>query len=275
MANLCIGCNTCIQVCLERALKRNEDGLLIDRQYCNLCGRCWQECPTNALEVLGMNTSIELLIKELKKDETYYQKSGGGVTFSGGEPTLQASFVLEALKQLRDLNIDTAIDTCGFYNQETIDKLLPFTDLVLFDLKLIDSHQHLEFTGQRNEVIFQNLRHLIAIKASQHASFDLWIRTPLIPDVTTTKENLTGIANFLTELGTEYFNRWELCAFNNLCQDKYLRLNRDWRFKGTQLMRRTDLEDCKQWVLETGFPPDRIFITGAARVDLMPEGEVL
>ncbi|MHB8134613.1 MAG: glycyl-radical enzyme activating protein [Anaerolineaceae bacterium] len=275
MAVRCIGCNTCIQICPENALQRNESGLLIDRQSCNLCGQCWQGCPTNALEVLGINTSLDLLIKELMKDEAFYLKSGGGVTFSGGEPTLQSSFVQEALQQLCNKNINTAIDTCGFYNQETIKKIIPFTDLVLFDLKLIDSDQHLEYTGQRNEIILQNLRQLIAIKKSKPAAFDLWIRTPLIPGITTTQDNLKGIANFLTEIGVEYITRWELCAFNNLCQDKYERLNLNWQFSGTLLMRRTELEACKQWVLEAGFPPEQVFITGASRVELKPEGEVL
>jgi len=275
MAVRCIGCNTCIQICPEKALKRNDDELEIDRQNCNLCGQCWQVCPTNAVEVLGINTSIEVLIKELMKDEAFYIKSGGGVTFSGGEPTLQSSFVQEALQQLSIKNIDTAIDTCGFYAPETINNLLPFTDLVLFDLKLINSNQHLEYTGQKNEIILQNLRQLIAIKKSLPASFDLWIRTPLIPGITATQENLTGIANFLIEIGAEYITRWELCAFNNLCQDKYMRLNLDWRFKGTRLMRASELEDCKQWVLESGFPPEQVFITGAARVELMSEGEGL
>lgn len=267
MATRCIGCNTCIQICPENALKRNPEGLSIDRSKCNICGSCWQACPSNALEILGNFVSVDEMVKEILKDETYYQKSNGGVTFSGGEPTLQSAFLLEALKQLRSLGIQTALDTCGFFTIATLEKLLPFCNLILYDLKLIDSNLHQQTTGQSNELILQNLQHLVSLKSNPAFDFNLWIRTPLIPGITATQKNLSGIASFLLGLGSERISRWELCAFNNLCQDKYKRLDLEWKFNQTPLMSNAELKSCREWSLETGFPPEKVFVTGSAKVE--------
>ena len=267
MAIRCIGCNSCIQICPENALIRNEEGLIIDRHKCTICGLCWQECPANAIEVLGKQISVEELINEVIKDETYYRKSDGGVTYSGGEPTLQSRFVIESLKQLKQMNIQTALDTCGFFAYETLEKILPFTDLVLYDLKLIDSALHTKYTGQSNEIILKNLDNLISDKAVNPDDFEIWIRTPLIPDITATKENLTGIAAYLLNAGIDHVGRWELCAFNNLCQDKYKRLDMEWEFIHTPLMTRIELDECREWCVQTGFPSDKVIVTGAAKVE--------
>lgn len=267
MAVRCIGCNSCIQVCPNHALLRNEDRLVIDRQKCDSCGYCWQECPANAMEVLGQEITVEELVSAVLKDKTYYQKSDGGVTFSGGEPTLQSKFVVESLRQLKKLDISTALDTCGFFAFETLEKILPYTDLVLYDLKLLDSELHKQYTGQSNEIILRNLDSLLTKKANNTMDFEIWIRTPLIPGITATKENLTDISSYLIKAGIEHLTKWELCAFNNLCVDKYERLDLDWEFIHSPLLTRSELDECRNWCLQAGFPSEKIFVTGATRVE--------
>ena len=151
--NRCIGCKICLEVCPRAALSFTEAGNEIDRVLCNGCGLCADECPAGALELLGEQWELDDLVAELIKDKAYFDKSGGGVTLSGGEPTLQAPFAGRLLQQLKNLGIHTALDTCGLSPWPAMEALLPTVDLVLYDLKVMDSHLHRAYTGSGNEKI--------------------------------------------------------------------------------------------------------------------------
>ena len=146
----CIGCHTCIDVCPQHGLSATARRVFIAiGKLCTACGTCVDACPSNAMEMLGKQVTPAELVDELLKDRAYFEKSGGGVTLSGGEPTLQPAFTLELLMQLKLQGIQTALDTCGLCSQDTLADLLPWVDVLLFDLKLADSTQHKAWTGRR------------------------------------------------------------------------------------------------------------------------------
>jgi pyruvate formate lyase activating enzyme len=262
----CIGCNTCIGVCPGRHLVRGADGLQIDREQCDLCGRCVDACPAGALEMLGQEVTAGQVVREMLKDRAYFDKSGGGVTFSGGEPTGQPGFSLAVMRALHEQGVGVALDTCGLCSRSTLEEMLPYCDQVLFDLKLIDSERHQALTGQSNRVILENLNWLIA-RIREQGKPALWIRTPVIPGATDDAENLEGIGRWLAEHGADVIERWELCSFNNLCRDKYERLGQTWLFEETRLLTAGRQAEIYEMAGRGGLDSQRIFVTGACRVE--------
>ncbi len=264
--NRCIDCGSCLDACAQDGLTRTEDGIAQNREICTACGECVEACPTGALEKLGTEWTVDALVKELAKDRTYFEQSNGGVTLSGGEPSLQPAFTLELLRELKGRGIATALDTCGLCAWETLESLAEEADLVLYDLKLIDSGEHEKWTGVGNARILENLKKLTPVL--QEKGKRLWIRTPLIPGATDSEENLRGISTFLAENLPGAVERWELCAFNNLCRDKYERLGLKWQFAETPLMSKAELEQAGAWAKAGGFDAERTFVTGAAKMEV-------
>lgn len=246
----CIGCKTCIETCSQGAIFFDETGLIIDRKKCNNCRECVEECPSTALNMIGSWWNSEDLFDEVNKDKVYYSESGGGITISGGEPTLQDSFVLKFLKKCKENGISTALDTCGYASKEVYQKLVPFIDLVLFDIKEIDNKKHLEFTGVPNVKILENS--LWIAKYLKDNNKSMWIRTPIIPGYTATEENIRGIGKFIVEKLRNIPDRWDLLVFNNLCATKYERLGIDWLLKDDPLMTIDHIEDLYRVAKNTG-----------------------
>ncbi|HTX89818.1 MAG TPA: glycyl-radical enzyme activating protein [Anaerolineales bacterium] len=261
----CIGCKTCVDACPNGCLTMTEAGLVIDRERCEACGKCAEACPSGALEALGRTVAVEELLAELLKDRAYYDKSGGGVTLSGGEPTFQPDLSESLLRGLKEQGISTALDTCGLCSTHTLDRLLPYTDLVLFDLKLFAPAAHREYTGVSNTQILENLEHVRDFIRSQDRRIGLWIRTPLIPRATDSEENLSAIGRYLSTRLDGTLARWELCAFNNLCRDQYIRLGLEWKYARTPLMTHAELAHC-EWIAKTSsLHPELVLATGATR----------
>lgn len=237
LAVRCIGCNICVKSCSSGALSRNEAGeVVIDREKCTLCMKCISECPTLALECKGEDKSVKEIFEELVKDRAYFG-ADGGVTLSGGEILAQSREAAELLQMLKDVGIKTAVDTCGLCKKSDFDAVLPYTDLFLYDIKLIDDEEHKRFTGQSNKIILENYKYLMEKIAGTDKK--IWIRTPIIPGATDTDSNIKGIAEFIGGIP----ERWELCAFNNLCRDKYKRLYLDWDYAVTGLMTRERMNE--------------------------------
>ena len=265
----CIGCQTCVKTCPNGCLRMSADGLVIDRARCERSdcqGKCAEACPSGALEALGRTVSVDELLIELCKDRAYYEKSGGGVTLSGGEPTFQPDFAEAILRGLKQHGIATALDTCGLCSSDTLDRILPYTDLVLFDLKLLSPTLHQQYTGVSNTQILENLQHIREFIPSQAHQIQLWIRTPLIPGATASDDNLAAIGGYLAAQLDGMVSRWELCAFNNLCRDQYTRLGLEWSYAKTPLMTRLELAHCEQIASSCGFHPELVLATGATRL---------
>jgi len=261
----CIGCGTCVDACPNGCLSMTDDGLVIDRGRCEACGKCVAACPSGAREMAGRIVTVKEVLVELLKDRAYYDASGGGVTLSGGEPTLQPDFAEALLRGLKLLGIATALDTCGLCPEHTLDRLLPYTDLLLFDLKLLDPSLHRAYTGVTNEGILANLDHLHDAIRRQDHPIGLWIRTPLIPGATSSEENLSAIGRHLADRMGGTVSRWELVAFNNLCRDQYTRLGLEWAYASTPLMTQEELNHCEQFARASGLRPELVLATGATR----------
>ncbi len=256
-ATKCIACEECLQVCTTNSLHFEEGLLKINRETCEACGSCVEACPTTALKASGQWYSAEEVLQEILKDKAYYDKSNGGVTFSGGEPTLQAEFLVNLLQECKSHGVHTAVDTCGLASQKTYQKIFPYVDLFLLDIKEIDPQRHLEYAGVNNKKILENIQWLaqkIELEGKDNISpkKQMWIRTPIIPGYTARDENVVGIGQFIVQNLNNAIERWDLLAFNNLASAKYERLDLDWPLKETVLLTKNQMEHFHQLALQTG-----------------------
>ncbi|MDD3842013.1 MAG: glycyl-radical enzyme activating protein [Candidatus Izemoplasmatales bacterium] len=224
----CIGCHICIANCPAQALSVTENGIDSDMTKCKLCLKCVDGCPAGAMQQIGKIISVEMLFNEIIKDKAYFNGSGG-VTLSGGEVMAQTTEAVKLCQKLKAHGISIALDTSGYTQYANFETILPYVDLLLYDLKVDDALDHQRLCGVDNAIIKSNL-----IRLSQE-SVKIWIRTPIIPNATDDVKNIKAIATFLSEYSIR-FERWELCAFNNLCIDKYARLGQSWEFEKTPLV---------------------------------------
>jgi len=225
----CIGARDCLTACPVGALELTPEGMVIDRGLCDACGRCEEACPAAALEVIGKVRTVADVAAEALRDRVFYEKSGGGVTLSGGEPALQFDFSLALMEAIRGEGVHLALDTCGGVSRERLEPLVDLADLVLFDLKIMEPADHLEHTGVPLQQVLDNARS-VAEKGKP-----MWIRTPVIPGYTDGEQNIRAIARFiLDELPT--VERYDLLAFNNTCDAKYRRLDMDFDLAGEALL---------------------------------------
>lgn len=198
--DVCISCGKCLQVCENKVHQKVGQEHIIKREYCLACGKCTQTCVSKALTIIGRKEGIELLLAELLKDRAYYEKSGGGVTFSGGEPMLQYQSLLPMLKLCKENGLHTAVDTAGAVPYEYFEKILPYTDVFLYDLKCISSGIHKKYTGVDNKEILSNLERLSKDGAR------IILRTPLIEGVNTDEKEIKAMAEFISDLkGVELY----------------------------------------------------------------------
>lgn len=208
----CITCKKCMEVC-EMGAHFFEEKHIFNRDKCNFCMRCVAICPSNALIAFGGEVTVDELIKEILKDKSFYDFSGGGVTLSGGEPTLQMNFIKEILSRCKDNNIHTAIETCGFFNYKEFGETIEMIDLVIFDVKVFDSAKHREYTGVDNRIILSNLKKL----SKDH--LNIWMRVPLIPGVNTDIQEIREISEFTRSL--DNVKRVEILPFHRFGIYKY------------------------------------------------------
>jgi len=232
----CIGCLTCVNGCPNGALSAQEAGIVKDITKCQSCFICAQECPTLAMELKGEAYSPKQLFEELVKDKVYFEKSGGGITLSGGEPVLHSEYTLELAKLIKAEGIHIALDTAGCYPPQRLERLLPYIDLVLYDIKLADSAKHKANTGVENTLILENAKKLGAL-----AKPAVWVRTPIIPGATDDEDNIIAIGAFIAEYMPN-IEKWELLSFNNLAKDKYSLLGRQWAHAGDALIKKQKMQ---------------------------------
>jgi pyruvate formate lyase activating enzyme len=218
--NRCILCGDCLDVCPNDAVRRQGDGILIDRARCTVSGVCAVVCPAEALEVVGRTMDVARVLAEVERDRAFYEQSGGGVTFTGGEPLAQPDFLLDLLSACRARGIHTVVDTSGFAPWETLDRIHPLVDLFLYDLKLIDDARHRQWTGVSNAGILSNLRRLSA------AGSNLRVRIPLVPGVNDDEADLRLTGEFLASL--PHVPPVELLPYHAIAAGKYASLGREY-----------------------------------------------
>lgn len=231
----CIAARDCLRVCPEGALQLTPSGMRIDREQCTVCGLCVQACPAAALEAIGRRWTVEELVAEILKDRVFYETSGGGVTFSGGEPMLQVDFLAEITKRCKDERIHVALDTSGVLPWEAYERVLLYVDLVLLDLKILDPMRHKAATGMDNANVLVNAQRLAALGKPA------WIRTPVIPGYTDDLENIKAIGRFIREC-LPNVERWDLLAYTNLGKPKYHRLDLNYALDAVPLLTRQEME---------------------------------
>ena len=208
----CIGCRSCVETCPTKAIQLT-DKLQIDHEKCNLCGTCVSNCYPGALERVGKEMTLSEVMEEISKDLVFYEESGGGVTFSGGEPLSQPEFLLDLLISCKEKGIHTTVDTSGHGDPETISLIKPYVDLFLYDLKHMDSQKHEKYTGVPNEQVLKNLR---LLKESR-----VLIRVPVIPGVNSDDSNISALGKFLSGEG---FKELCLLPYHRVGMEKLERL---------------------------------------------------
>ncbi len=221
--NRCIQCGDCAEVCPNNAISFIDGIRVWDSDLCQFCGACTEICPTEAIQLVGRDTDIDEIMAEIEKDIIYYDQSGGGVTFSGGEPLQQIDFLVALLKRCKKHEIHTAVDTSGFAAWARVEKILPYTNLFLYDLKLMDDEKHRQFTGVSNQVILENLSRLNNTQAQVH------VRVPIIPSINDDDENLRATATFLSTL--KNIQQIDLLPYHNIASDKYQRMAQEYALK--------------------------------------------
>jgi glycyl-radical enzyme activating protein len=194
MAARCIGCGACVRACPNGAhvIEGSEHKLL--RGQCAACGRCAAECPTSALELVGREMTVDEVMKVVISDEAFYRTSGGGMTLSGGEPTLQMDFCIALCEAAKKSGIHCCIETCGFGERLDLKRLAGVVDLFLFDVKETDPARHMEYTGVSNETILRNLRTLHGLGAG------IVLRLPLVPGLNDRPEHSAAVEQLAASL---------------------------------------------------------------------------
>lgn len=242
----CIGCRICEANCPEKAIAFTEPpSYIVDKNKCNACGICVETCPSKALKIIGISYTVVQLFDRIHRDEKFIKRSNGGITFSGGEPALRFPIIAELAKKLKAFDYHLALDTCGAAPAKAYETLVPLMDLILFDLKEMNDEKHSRFTGASNVLVHENLSLILSLIQQNNLKTEIWIRTPLIPMMTDTDENILVIGKYLSEINS--VQKWELCTFNNLCIAKYRKLGRKWDLVQNELLTKdhaANLLDC-------------------------------
>ena len=225
-ASKCIGALSCIENCPEDALSMTPDkGVITDFKRCTMCGHCAESCPSGAMEMVAEHMDVASVIEAINEERQIIEQSGGGVTFSGGEPLMHHKFLIKALDACKEEGFHCTVDTSGFTSKSILLEVAKRTDHWLYDLKSMDSEKHLEWTGVRNENILENLVTL----ASTGASIN--IRIPLIEGVNADDENIIATAKFVQALDGER-KKINVLPFHRIAENKYEKLGRQINLEG-------------------------------------------
>ncbi len=233
----CQKCGICVQACPNHALQMGENGVIRDLSLCKNCGKCVEECPNGVMERIGEEKTVEEIVDVVKLDKPFYDNSGGGVTISGGEPTMQFKFLINLLETLKKEKIHTAIETCGYFNENLLDDLIPLVDLFLFDIKHVDPSIHEQFTKVSNQKILNNFKKIVSLKKKDKVI----ARIPLIPGVNTDIESIENVIQFLKE--NDYLGPVHLMPYNKMAKTKYEKIGKGESYK--------DMGDLTEKMLES------------------------
>jgi len=245
--DLCIRCGTCITVCLHQALAFDDQDIIrIDREKCTVCGECVQVCPQGALKLIGKEITVDALTRELLKDAVFYQTSGGGVTFSGGEPLYQSGFIRQVAERLKAEGIHTALDTAGGVSWCRFEEVLDVIDLVLYDIKTANSELHQRLTGRDNDLILANARLLAEKDIPMH------MRLVVVPGVNDSIEDLAARMAFIKELPA--VQQVDLLPYHRFGVGKYEQLGLDYPLGELAEHSKEQIEEMRTQLSACGIP---------------------
>ncbi len=217
--DLCLHCGNCVSSCTTGALSLSGSGITINRNFCLHCGACASSCYSDALKIAGQLMSVSEVLETVLRDLVFYQSSGGGLTLSGGECTTYPLFIKSLLQQAKEIGIHTAIETCGFGDYSRYLSILPYLDLILFDIKVPTPHKDIKFTGQSFESIIDNLQHICTFGKA------VILRYPMIPGVNDDEQTLHTIARIATK---NHISELHILPFHQLGSGKWTALSRNY-----------------------------------------------
>jgi len=221
----CTGCGRCVKRCAQEAIELKNGDPFVDLEKCISCGKCAEFCISEAKEHVGKSVHMDELMFQIRKDMTFYEESGGGVTFSGGEPLMHSDFLKAVLGRCRDLKINTTVDTCGYTSWENFEKIADDVDLFLYDLKIYDDEKHIKYTGVSNKKILENLKKLSELGKN------IYVRMPIIRGINDNDEHIDKSIEFLSNLNILQVN---VLPYHKLGMDKYDRLTMEYKLAGDE-----------------------------------------
>lgn len=248
----CVGCGTCAKVCPNGAISMENGKPEMKKDACTFCGKCVNFCPIGIREIIGREYSVKELIKELMKDQMFYEESGGGVTLSGGEVmAMDIDYILAIAKELKRQDVTLTIDTCGYVPYEKFQAILPYVHTVLYDVKVMDPKLHKKYIGVDNQLILDNLIRLAADGAR------IYIRIPTIKEVNGNEKNMKETIAFLKEHDI-HPAQINLLPYHDTGSGKYSKL--DMEYKGTDLHapEKEEMESFVRLFVESGFQNTKI-----------------
>lgn len=241
---LCIGCGVCIGVCSSRAIRLKDKFIEIDRRKCNLCGECIKVCTPEALSVVGRWVTVEQVLEEVERDLVFYEASQGGITVSGGEPFTQARFTEALLKACKARGMATAIETAGYASWHSIERVIKYADLILYDIKHINFLRHRQLTDVSNKLILENARRMAGL------GLPLAMRYPVIHGFNDDPQDMDALFRFVKTLpGGKHI---DLLPYHRLGESKYTMLGRDYALRQVKPLARQDLEGLVQMANKRG-----------------------
>jgi pyruvate formate lyase activating enzyme len=256
-ANRCVLCGSCVEACPQKGIEIRsgpsphtplpvgEGNIAVtDHTKCDVCGECAEVCYYGAREISGREMTLAEVLAEIERDVPFYDQSGGGVTFSGGEPLLQPVFLAALLRECKAREIHTVVDTSGFAAWEVVDSIRNNVDLFLYDLKLMDDSRHKKYTGVSNQLILSNLKRLA------DGGQQIEIRIPLIPGINDDVENLQQTTKFIARLPN--ITGIELMGYHNIAAAKYAALGRDSPLPDTAPPQEEDMRNSARYFEDVG-----------------------
>jgi pyruvate formate lyase activating enzyme len=240
----CIGCGRCYEVCPQGVHALQDGDRAIDWGRCVACGTCAKECFAGALEIAGREVTVQEAMAQVALDRPFYQRSGGGMTLSGGEPLAQYAFTRALLARAKAEGVHTALDTSGYAPWARLEALLSDVNLVLYDLKHMDSERHRALTGVPNERILENLRRLDAVGQP------IWVRIPLIPGANDGQANYEALGQFLS--GLQHVAQIEILRYHRLAECKYEQIGSAYRLQGLASPSEAQAESRRQILMRYG-----------------------
>ncbi len=238
-------CQDCVSQCPKGAISKDGEVILVDQSKCDFCAKCSEVCVYEAIDIIGREVEVQDVVDEMEKDRIFFDESGGGISFSGGEPLMQLDFLSALLEEVKKREIRITVDTCGYAPFDVFDRIRENVDLFLYDIKIMRDKKHKEYTGVSNQIIIENLR-----KLSEKGA-NIAIRIPIIPGVNDDEENIQSIAKFLLSL--DNIKHINLLPFHRGGIEKYKRLGKKIQAKAVPPPSSEKIEGIKKMLEDSGF----------------------